>query len=216
MARDRYSLLVLDGELPPFPMIADVANDAECVVCTDGVIAHLEPIVTKITAIVGDMDTVVDLERYAELGIEIVRDVSQYSNDFEKALVYLFKHDVHHVLIVGMGGKRLDHTMTNVSVMNRLTSTFDSLVAIDQYGLSYIIAGPLEDHKIEVKENMLVSLTPIVEAMGVTTKNLYYPLVDATMGFGEREGLSNVCTSNEGAYVSLKSGSLLVTIVTNP
>ena len=216
MARDRFSLLVLDGELPPLSMIADLAASAERVICTDGVARHLEFLEHPVTTIIGDMDSLEDLERYADRGIEIVRNPDQYSNDFEKALVYLLEKQTHHVLIIGMGGKRLDHTMTNVSVMHRFVERFESLVAIDQYGLSYIVAGPVEEHKIEAKEGTLVSLTPINTVRGVTTKELYYPLHDATMRFGEEEGLSNICTSNEGARLSLREGSMLITIVTNP
>jgi thiamine pyrophosphokinase len=216
MARDRFSLLVLDGELPPLSMIADLAKSAERVVCTDGVARHLEFLEEPVSAIVGDMDSLDDIDHFAQQGVEIIHKPSQYANDFEKALDHLIERGAHHVLIIGLGGKRLDHTLTNVSVMKRFTPQFSSLVAIDQYGLSYILIGPAQDHKIEARENTLVSLTPITNAAGVTTRGLYYPLSEASMVMGEQEGLSNICTSADGASVSLASGAIMITIVTNP
>jgi thiamine pyrophosphokinase len=120
------------------------------------------------------------------------------------------------VLILGLSGKRIDHTLTNISVMKRFVPRFKSLVSIDQYGLSYFVFGPVEHHKIEAKDNTLISLTPIYKAIGVRTENLYYPINGTDMHFGEEEGMSNVVTSDEGAFISLREGALMVTIVTNP
>jgi thiamine pyrophosphokinase len=217
MAGDRYTLLVLDGELPPLGMILEMAKNAERTVCTDGVARHLEFLDPPVNAIIGDLDSLADdVAHFAELGIEIVHDPSQYSNDFEKALDYLIGRASEHVLILGLSGKRIDHTLTNISVMKRFVKKFKSLVSIDQYGLSYFVFGPIERHKIEAKENAIVSLTPIYEALGVVTENLYYPINGTDMHFGEEEGMSNIVTSSEGAHISMNSGTLMVTIVTNP
>lgn len=217
MANDRYTLLVLDGGLPPLSMILEIAKNAERTVCTDGVARHLEFLDPPLSAIIGDMDSLAeDVAHFAELGIEIVQDPDQYSNDFEKALRFLIDRNAEHVLILGLSGKRMDHTLTNISVMKRFVPRFKSLVSIDQYGLSYLVFGPVERHKIEAKENTIVSLTPIYEALGVVTENLYYPINGTDMRFGEEEGMSNIVTSDNGAYVSLAGGAMMVTIVTNP
>ena len=216
MAGDRYTLLVLDGELPPLGMILEMAKNAERTICTDGVARHLEFLEPPVSAIIGDLDSLEDVQHYADLGIEIVHDPDQYSNDFEKALHYLIDRRSEHVLILGLSGKRIDHTLTNISVMKRFVQRFKSLVMIDQYGLSYFVFGPVERHKIEAKENALVSLTPIYEAIGVTTENLYYPINGTDMHFGEEEGMSNIVTSEEGAFISMRGGALMVMIVTNP
>lgn len=217
MSRDHYTLLVLDGELPPLSMVLEMAKGAERRICTDGVARHLEFLDPPLDAIIGDLDSLADeVSHFAEQGIEIVHDPDQYSNDFEKALQYLIQHEAKHVLILGLSGKRMDHTLTNISVMKRFVSRFTSLVAIDQYGLSYFVFGPLERHKIEAKEGTLVSLTPIYEAHGVRTEGLYYPINGTSMLFGEQEGMSNIVTEGEGAFISLETGALMITIVTNP
>ena len=210
-------MLVLDGELPPLSMVLEMARGAERRICTDGVARHLEFLDPPLDTIIGDLDSLAeDVSRFAELGIEIVHDPDQYSNDFEKALSYLIQHEARHVLILGLSGKRMDHTLTNISVMKRFVDRFTSLVAIDQYGLSYFVCGPVERHKIEAKEGTLVSLTPIYEAHGVMTEGLYYPINGTSMRFGEQEGMSNIVSDAAGAFVSLESGALMVTIVTNP
>lgn len=217
MGKDNYTLLVLDGELPSLSMVLEIAKGAERTVCTDGVARHLEFLDPPVSAIIGDLDSLAsDVEHFRELGIEIVHDPDQYSNDFEKALKYLIGVDASHVLVVGLSGKRLDHTLTNISVMKRFVDRFTSLVIVDQYGLSYFVFGPVERHKIEAKERALVSLTPIYQAHGVRTENLYYPINGTSMYFGEHEGMSNIVTSDDGAYVSLQSGALMVSIITNP
>jgi thiamine pyrophosphokinase len=216
MAGDRYTLLVLDGELPPLGMILEMAKNAERTVCTDGVARHLEFLEPPVSAIIGDMDSLEDVQHFADLGIEIIHDPDQYSNDFEKALHYLIDDRAEHVLLLGLSGKRIDHTLTNISVMKRFVRRFKSLVMIDRYGLSYFVFGPIERHKIEAKQDTIVSLTPIYEATGVVTENLYYPINGTDMRFGEEEGMSNIVTSSEGAFLSLESGALMVTIVTNP
>lgn len=216
MSRDTYSLLILDGELPPLTFVADIARQAQYVICTDGVAEHLKFLEPSIDAIVGDMDSLQETEFFLGLGVPILRDPSQYSNDFEKGLRVLIERGTHHVIVLGLSGKRIDHTATNLSVMQRFTPSFESLVFADQYGVSYFVLGPVTRHKIEARKEGLVSLTPIPAAYGVVTEDLMYPVRNETMIFGEREGLSNIVTSDGGAYLSLEGGAMLVSIVTSP
>lgn len=216
MAEYTFTLLVLDGELPPLGMIAELASEADRIVCTDGAAAHLKLLVPPVDVIVGDMDSLEDIGSYVDMGVEIVPDGDQYSTDFEKALEYLLERQVQNVIVMGVSGKRLDHAMTNMSVLLRYTSRFSTLVAADLYGISYYLHGPIKRHFLEAKRAALVSLTPLPFARGVLTENLHYPVNNEAMIFGEREGLSNICTSDDGAFLSFTEGTMLVSIVTNP
>ena len=96
--------------------------------------------------------------------------------------------------------------------MLRYSDRFDSLIAYDSTHKHHFLTDEKHWYSFNCQVGTLVSLTPLPKAEGVTTSGLYYPLKNAGMVFGEREGLSNIISSDEDATVEITKGALLISI----
>lgn len=207
-------ILFLDGEEPNALLVRRILSEESptLIVATDGAAKYTMQHAIKLDAIVGDMDSLTKdvADFYAARGTQIVVESEQYSNDFEKALCYIGStSEDARVCVLGIHGRRTDHVLTNFSVMQRFSDNFD-LVAYDETLIHRFLTTTKNEISLTLPINTIVSLTPLPQAEGVTTRGLLYPLDDATMVFGERDGLSNRLTSENGAGVVIRSGSLLV------
>lgn len=211
----KYVLLLLDGEEPPKDFIERLAKNAVAIIATDGAAKYANAIGIVLDTVIGDMDSLSkELRKEIESkGTRVIEENEQYSNDFEKALRFILSEPLPHDLIVlGIHGKRADHLLTNFSVMLRYSDRFDSLTAYDNTHGHHFLTEENHWYSFDCPVGTLISLTPLPEARGVTTSGLYYPLKNERMVFGEREGLSNIITSDEDATVEIVKGAMLISI----
>ncbi|HET9136445.1 MAG TPA: thiamine diphosphokinase, partial [Candidatus Kapabacteria bacterium] len=132
--------------------------------------------------------------------------------DLEKALRHLIERGLTDSLVIlGLHGKRTDHTLTNLSVLVRFRDQFKSVISIDQYQSHYLLTEKHPSFTARGQEGNRISTTPLPAVSGVTTKGLFYPLEDESMSFGHLEGLSNIIAADI-ATVSISSGSLLISL----
>jgi thiamine pyrophosphokinase len=191
-----------------------MVEKADVVIATDGAASYCERLALDIDIIIGDMDSLSrqTYEYYHAFGAEIIEDPDQHSNDFEKALKYsLTNYDCRLISVLGIHGKRTDHLMTNFSVMLRFSHRFPEIEAFDATHRHFFLTTQKRRITVPDSEGMQISLTPMPVAMGVSITGLLYPIKNEEMIFGEREGLSNIITSDNAA-IEIESGSLLVSI----
>lgn len=213
--KKKYVLLLLDGEEPPKNFIEEFIKDAVVVIATDGAARYADSLDIALDVVIGDMDSLSkDIrKKIEEKGTRIIKEEEQYSNDFEKTLRYVLSESIaKDVVIHGIHGKRADHALTNFSVMLRYADRFDSLTAFDATHEHHFLTEERHWYSFKCQVGTLISLTPLPEAGGVTTSGLYYPIKNERMVFGEREGLSNIITSDEDATVEITKGALLISI----
>jgi len=74
--------------------------------------------------------------------------------------------------IVGFGGKRLDHTLNNLSILKKFYRK--AKIKIYENGFVGEIIG--KSAEFECRVGSVVSLIPLPKAIGVTTTGLKYPL----------------------------------------
>ncbi|MEP7234866.1 MAG: thiamine diphosphokinase [Ignavibacteriota bacterium] len=211
---DSHLLLLLDGEEPVRELVISLLLSTSSVIATDGAARYAERQGIELATIIGDMDSIPkDLrDKYSATGIRIIEEPDQFSNDFEKALRYILSERVsRNVVVLGIHGKRTDHLLTNLSVMQRFTDQFDSLIAYDATHRHHILTSKKNRYEFDLPLQSRISVTPLPEAIGVTTHGLYYPIVDELMTFGKREGLGNIIT-DENASVEIKNGALLISV----
>jgi thiamine pyrophosphokinase len=208
-----YALVLLGGEISDRSFLAQLAAGACCIVCADSGAEYADPLELNVDAIVGDLDSISQstLEQYRAKGTKIVRIPEQNSNDFEKALRHLSTTFHGHVKVLGMTGKRTDHTLANFSVMLRYTDRFDSMVAFDQTAEHRFLTKKHPQSSIECPFGTTISLVPFGTASGITTVNLQWPLSSGELRLGEREGLSNVAIGSP-VEIRIEDGALLVTV----
>ena len=210
----KYILLLLDGEEPSAAVLNQFVESASLIIATDGAASYAHAHTISLNVIIGDMDSLSkDVRKgYEAKGVRIIEEAEQQSNDFEKALRFILAEDLgKNIVVLGIHGKRTDHLLTNFSVMLRYTDSFDTLIAYDATHAHEFLTEETNWYSFDSPVGTIISLSPLPMAQGVTSSGLYYPLKNARMVFGEREGLSNIISA-ENARVEITKGSLLISI----
>ncbi len=149
------AVILCDGDVPQKSMIEQELSDSELLIAADGGANQAHKLDFQPDIIIGDLDS------YTVTGNEkalIIKDEDQETNDLEKALSYANLKSANEVTVFGATGKRLDHTLKNLSVLLQYNSQFDSIVLIDDYATIKIIQSPFRE-SFEV--GTIISLFPL-------------------------------------------------------
>jgi thiamine pyrophosphokinase len=216
MAHENFALILLGGSLWDEISALQFASDSQSILCADSGAEHARTLGLPADAIIGDLDSITSetlqyFERQKNPTCEIIKIPDQEHNDFEKVLTYLSERWNGAIRILGMTGGRADHTISNFSVMLRYTDKFSSMEAFDGEFTHCFLTTKQKHRSIKCPIGTTISLMPFGEAIGVTTKNLQYPLSNETLRLGQREGLSNISTGSP-VSISIESGMLLVSV----
>jgi thiamine pyrophosphokinase len=216
MPQENFALILLGGPLQDDASVFEFASKANLILCADSGADHARKLGLPVDAIIGDLDSVAPetlqhFDNQKNPKCEIIQISDQEHNDFEKALIYLSGKWNGSVRIIGMTGGRIDHTLSNFSVMLRYTDTFSSIESFDGEFSHSFLTTEKNHRSFECPFGTTISLMPFGEALGITTKNFQYPLSNETLRLGYREGLSNISTASP-VTISIESGALLVSV----
>jgi len=160
--------------------------------------------------VVGDFDSL-SIPR-AELeakGCKLISAaVEKNETDTELAVQIAIAQGASVISLLGAtGGARFDHTVANILLLAGVESV--PLRIVDGPMTCWLLRGP-NTTTITGQKGDLLSLFPLtVDATGIRTTGLYYPLHGETLFFGRPRGVSNALIE-EKADVSLEQGMLLV------
>lgn len=197
------AVILCDGRPPAKQQIVEELRVASLFIAADGgaAIAHQFGLIADI--IIGDMDSYESLKE--ERGKTII-DPDQETNDLEKALHYAKSKYAKIIVVFGATGKRLDHSLKNLSVLKQFDSQFDEIIFKDIYSDIQLIQSPF---KTKVEPGTSISLFPLSGTVdGVTTKGLKYPLKNGVLQNGIQDGSSNEAIE-EIVEIVFKKGDLL-------
>jgi thiamine pyrophosphokinase len=217
---DLHAILVGDGDVPSRAAL-DAAwpgwdADAGPVVAADGgatkaLAAGLAP-----DLVVGDGDSLgrdgLAAVRAAGIPVELAA-IEKDESDLELAVAAAVVRGATRLTILGaLGGARFDHALANAwllahpALIGRVAVLLDDATRVR---LLDATTAPAEV-RLDGAPGDLVSLFPFgVDAVGVTTTGLAYPLRDEPLRSGPARGLSNVRSGPE-ARVALRAGRLLI------
>ena len=142
----------------------------------------------------------------------IIHPADKDESDTELAVLEAVHRGATRIWIVGaMGGERLEHAIANLLLLS-----LPELAAVD----ARIVDGSSElrvighngpaSAEISGQRGDFVSLLPLSDAVeGVTTRDLVYPLTNATLTQGPARGLSNELAGSS-AGITTKRGHLAV------
>lgn len=197
------ALLCLDGTLPPRDFFAYPAHIP--IIAADGAAIRLAERGVKPSIIIGDFDT---LHRSGLLhrfeAIPQLHIAEQDSTDFEKCLDYCTNAGFGSVLVCGIHGGEMEHSLNNWSIAMRYASRLAlCLYDAGRYGLPV-------NHSVDipVQAGDTISLIPQPHAV-LTTSGLHWPLRNEELRLGYREGARNRADSSR-ITIDLHEGSLLV------
>ncbi len=199
------ALLIANGDVPSQRLVKRLASSADIIVCADGGANAACRMNIAPDIILGDIDSVSRATRKFFKQIPLMVIESQESTDLEKAILFCIRKKCTSVSIVGAVGSRIDHTTGSLGCFKRFKDRIE-IKLYDREGIAMLIRDSV---RIKATRGETISLIPLERCTGVTTRNLYYPLRDAVLELGVREGISNVAI---GRYVSIsyKKGTLLL------
>lgn len=143
-------------------------------------------------AIIGDMDSVVNLDSWRNSGIHIRHIQEQTTTDFEKSL-----YSIDAPLIVGVGflGGRADHALAALSAM--MAHRDRPVILLGQEDVVFHCPAVL---RLDLPAGMRLSVFPLAPVTGTSSRGLEWSVEGLALAPGGRYGTSNRTT---GAPVEL-------------
>ena len=188
---NKKAFLLLNGnvpkELPSF-------DSYDLIVAVDGAFQTAVNKKIPFNLITGDFDSIQDLKN-TSTSIERIHTPDQNFTDFHKCLKELVKRGVNQVDVYGASGLEQDHYLGNLSTAYHWSNELN-LVFHDDYGISFFLEKD-KQYKFHDCLNKTISLVPFLDAGGITTKGLKYPLKQESLNFFKRIGTRNVAISEE-------------------
>jgi len=201
----KTALLVLNGPLSSRE-VSQAENEAiDVTIAADGGANRAIAIGIHPNIIIGDFDSVTQQTRQLLCDCRWIHKPNQETCDLEKALVLCQEEEVTNLKVVGLAGGRLDHTLSNLSVLARYDHCFQMDLFTETADV-FIVRNMLS---LPGFPGQLVSLIPMGTVEGVETQGLKFPLRGESLAFGMREGASNKVIENHFS-VLVSSGVLIV------
>jgi thiamine pyrophosphokinase len=162
----------------------------------------------KVDVLLGDFDHNFDANYYKEtqFPIEIVHTPDQNKTDLEKAFDYLIKREIPAANVVWATGKRADHTISNITNIIRYRDKLQ-IVILDDHSKIHLLPKKFEKW---YTKGTPISLIPIGEVHGISTKNLKYALHKESLLLGYRSGNSNEVLNDGIVIIEHQTGDLLL------
>ncbi len=163
--------------------------------------------------IVGDFDSV-DTDLFRRYQEQTPERIDRYPSakdqtDTELAFTLAVEHGAGRIILMGVTGTRLDHTLANLSLLKRAHDLGISCVICDPHDRIHLADGTETFVRGEYPFISFLPCTDTVEH--VTLTGFRYPLTDYTIRRGEEDGhfVSNEI-SEEKAILRMDGGLLLV------
>ncbi len=201
--------LIVAGGARPDPLVIRALPAVDFCVAADGGADHALFFELDVNAVVGDLDSIsaAGLEAVRASGAEVREfPTAKDKTDLELALLRAMEESPERLIVIGIGGGRLDHELANMAA---LTSEEYRGVPIEGLVGSARLTVIRGEATLSGALGETISLLPVNgRADGISTDGMQYPLVDEPLEPGSARGVSNrfVATS---ATVTVRSGVLL-------
>ncbi|MEO1023161.1 MAG: thiamine diphosphokinase [Bacteroidota bacterium] len=182
----KHALIVCNGFPPSKPLLHQFVNPDTYLIGADGGAHHLLDAGFVPDIVIGDLDS---FSHHNPTGYTVIHDADQETNDLEKALNLAHKEAFRNVVVLGATGRRLDHSLKNLSVLQQCAPRFHDLIFVDEAFYIRLIPKAFET---DIDPGAIISLFPISgEVGGIQTEGLKYPLNNESLTNGLRDGTSN-------------------------
>lgn len=205
--------IILNGIIDDYEKIKLIIENEnyDYIICADGGANHLFKMDITPNYIIGDLDSVNKdvLNHYKEKNVNFEKFPSK-KNETDTELCILLAKELNstHIDFVGALGGRIDHCLANINLLYyvREKDIYPRIISSKEE----IYIAKSEGINIYGTKGDIISVIPIKEdAIGVTLKNLEYPLENYNMKFSVPLGISNVMLGKM-CEISVEDGSLLI------
>ncbi|RYF66434.1 MAG: thiamine diphosphokinase [Cytophagaceae bacterium] len=202
------ALLIANGESCDPDLLGQLLEWSPFIVVLDQAIHRVMDMGLKADVLLGDFDRDLDVDaiRTAQYPIEIISTPDQNKTDLEKGIDFLIERGFPAVNIVWATGRRMDHTITNLTNIVRFKSTI-KVTLIDDYSVIYPLVGRFEKW---YAKGTPISLIPVGTVTGIETEGLLYNLYNESLTIGYRTGSSNEAADDGFVRIITQTGDLLL------
>lgn len=180
-------------------------------VAADGGYKNAEQLGVSISYLIGDFDSFEGGEPEATVprSTEIIRvPAEKDATDTQLAVTLALEKGADEILLIGGLGGRLDHTLSNLSILESLDKNHVHAVMTDGQNRVRFIRST--SYLIARSEYRYLSLIAVDETVkGVSIEGCKYPLKNARLDRGFQYAVSNELTGN-CALVSVKKGGIYI------
>ncbi len=205
------SLIIGFGD--DLPASCPQINEHTLVICADGGGRWARKWGVDPHIIIGDLDSLTQQEQAYWKGKKI--KFLQFSpekneTDLELAVDYCIGLGITQMKLVGVWGRRIDHSLGNIEILYRLGQE-NIQAEIRTNDTQLILVG--RELNCTLIPNTTISLLPLSPRVtGIHTRGLYYPLIDGTLVKGRTLGISNRVVE-PAVQVKTNQGILLAIIL---
>lgn len=193
------SVIISNGNFESIDINNIIANNSDMIICADGGAKHIINTGIIPDVIVGDMDSIPKdvLKTYENMNIKLYKHpVKKDKTDTELAVDYAIEHGSTEVILLGVTGTRLDHTLANIMLLYKLLKNNIKAKIIDSHNEISIID---KSGQIEKGIYPYVSLIPLtVNENKVTLKGFEYETYEEHFKLGSSYGISNSLVKDKG------------------
>jgi thiamine pyrophosphokinase len=204
--KNKTILIIANGEQPGETILKKLVEKSDIIIASDGGSNICQQNNIYPHFIIGDLDSI-DSRLFSFFkDAEVIQLIDQETHDLDKAIGFAKTLKPGLILITAAFGKRLDHSLANLLLLQKEFENIP-LEFYDDYGQLSIITY---NHQLKLSIGQTVSLFSFLPVYGLSLTGFKYSLEnkDFPSGFN---GLSNVITS-ASAQISIKKGSLYLYI----
>ncbi len=204
---NKTALIICNGDLDNKLIQKIIKPRKQMIIAADGASDFLYKHKIIPDFIIGDLDSIsLTAKKYFSSQKVIIKEVyDQNKNDLEKCIIFALSKGYKKIVIVGLTGKRFDHTLNNLSILKKYSGKADIKACDNDFEYLFI----KKKAEFEYKKGEVVSLIALPKASGITTSGLKYPLKNGTLEFGGMQGALNTAISRN-VRIEIKKGYLLI------
>ncbi len=199
------------GPVEDYGRIRHLLGAVDLVICADGGIRHALALGLSPHLVLGDFDSAGPalVSEMEARGIPVHRvPVEKDQTDTHIALEEAVKRGARELLLVGVTGGRLDHTLSVLLLLPGVPEDVQVTV-VDQRNVLRLLR-PGGRMTVPGTPGDYLSLLPLSpQVKGVVVEGVKWPLTGATLRWGESLGVSNQLVESE-AFVATREGYMLV------
>ena len=202
------ALIIANGQSCSQELLGQLLEWSPLVVVLDSAMERVMQLDLKVDVLLGDFDRNFDPEKYrtSQFPIEIIHATDQNKTDLEKAFDYLIARNIPAVNVIWATGFRADHTISNLTSIAQYRDLL-KIVMLDDHSKIFLLPRIFQKWYMA---NTIISLIPIGEATGISTKNLHYPLKNDNLRLGYKNGNSNHASKDGVVHIEHFAGDLLL------
>lgn len=205
---NKRALVFLNGHIASTDFIQGLIKKDDLIISVDGGIRYIKALNLVPDVIIGDFDSSKrdEIRAFPEA---IVMSFKQEKNatDGDIAIEYIIDSPIKEVLIFGALGNRVDHMLSNISMLEKLYKNQVKAEIMDTFNRILYTENQVKIFSEGFKYFSIIPVSATVT--GVNIQGGKYPLVDAQMNRINSLGLSNEFLKEE-VIISIEKGAALI------